>query len=176
MVERRRQTHTDHLSLLLLLAQLWQQIEHLPVKPVVTLALNGFMVAAHVEPLFIPFLNYSIHDMCLGHAQIVWSFGSGDFVNVLLRFFGAAFVHGSDYHLYYNCASFLWKGSVFETRLGPGPFAVLVMMLLVLAHASYLIAGILMQSHQCTIGFSGVVFALVRSLLPLPPFVYAKAL
>ena len=35
--------------------------------------------------------------------------------------------------LYYNLASFLYKGTALETRLGAGPFGTLVLMLLVLS-------------------------------------------
>ncbi len=163
---RRRQPQTDKLGLLLLLAQLWQQIEHLPVKPFVTLSLIAFMVAAHIEPSLVPFLNYDEQHLCLDPQLIFHSFQAGDYVNSLLRFFGSAFVHGSDMHLFYNMGSFVWKGSVFETRLGPGPFAVLITMLLVMAHGMFVVLGILIPGHRhCAIGFSGVIFALVRFMI-----------
>jgi len=38
--------------------------------------------------------------------------------------------------LYYNLASFLYKGTALETRLGAGPFGTLVLMLLVLSQVS----------------------------------------
>ena len=68
------------------------------------------MVAAHVEPALVPFLNYSVRTLCLDPAAVWFAAGRGDYVNALLRVVGSCFVHGSDYHLYYNMASFIYKG------------------------------------------------------------------
>ncbi|ETV80901.1 hypothetical protein, variant 3 [Aphanomyces astaci] len=65
-------------------------------------------------------------------------------------------------------ASFLWKGVHLEFRVGSEQFATMVALLLVLSHmlavgAAYVLAYALDDSsfiHQCSIGFSAVLFAL----------------
>lgn len=165
---RRREVHTDRFTLLLLLGQLWQQVEHLPYKPVVTLALMGFQIAAHVEPAAIPFLNYSVSSICLDPAAVSQALSMGDYASALLRLWGSAFVHINDYHLYYNMASLLYKGGSLETSFGSGPFGCLCLMMLALAHGLVLLAWGLAGTlglgstfgHPCFTGFSAVLFAL----------------
>jgi len=90
--QRQRQTGSDGLTLLLLLGQLWQQVDSLPVKPLVTLTLMGVMVTAHVEPLAVPFLNFQNQDICLNPAAVVFSLGSGQLATSVLRVAGSTLV------------------------------------------------------------------------------------
>ena len=165
---RRRQPQSDPFMLLLFLSQLWNQIERLPVKPIVTLAVIGVMVAAHVEPALIPMLNQSPETLCLSSQGITWSAQHGDMVTVILRVFGSILIHGSDHHMYYNVSSFLWKGTQLETALGPGPFGVLLVALVVIAAGLFVVTGPVIQpmlssfapATDCAYGFSIVLFAL----------------
>lgn len=130
-------------------------------RPIVTISLIALMVTAHIEPIFVPFLNYSISSICLDPMAVFRSVSMhGDYVSVLLRLFGSAFVHGSDSHLFYNMSSLLWKGATLEHQLGTGPFGVLVLMLLAVTNTLFVVAGVFMHGHHCAIGFSGVLFAL----------------
>jgi len=164
---RRREVHTDRFTLLLLLGQLWQHVEHLTYKPVVTLGLMAFQILAHMEPAAIPFLNHSLSSICLDPAAVSYSLAIADYGHALLRLWGSAFVHVSDYHLYYNMASLLYKGGSLETSLGSGPFGCLCIMMLVLAHGLLLFTWGLATSlglgstfgHHCFTGFSAVLFA-----------------
>jgi membrane associated rhomboid family serine protease len=164
---RRREVHTDRFTLLLLLGQLWQHIEQLPYKPVVTLGLMAFQIVAHMEPAAIPFLNHNLSSICLDPAAVSYSLAIADYGHALLRLWGSAFVHVNDYHLYYNMASLLYKGGSLETALGSGPFGCLCIMMLVLAHGFMLLTWGLATSlglgstfgHHCFTGFSAVLFA-----------------
>lgn len=78
------------------------------------------------------------------------------------------FVHGDDMHLYYNMASFLLKGVALELTMGTQTYAGLLAFtlvasqLLMVAAAWVLMAAFDKTSpmHTCTVGFSGVLFAL----------------
>ena len=164
MDRRRRQPHSDTLYLMILMGQLWQQVERLPVKPLVTLAVIGLMVVAHVNPAVVPFLDYPESTMCMDHHAVLWGLTSANHLSVVLRVFGSPLIHASDHHLYYNCASLLWKGADLETSLGPGPFGVLLVMLILIYSSIFVLAGSVLERQfgsHCTIGFSGVLFALV---------------
>ena len=142
---RRRQPQSDPFMLLFFLSQLWAQIERLPVKPVVTLAVIGVMVAAHVEPAALPPLNQPVDALCLSSGAVTSALSRGDLVGVLMRVFASALVHGSDHHLYYNVSSFLWKGTQLETALGPGPFGVLLVALACVSALIFVVAGPVVQ-------------------------------
>ena len=87
--------------------------------------------------------------------------------DALLRLVGSAFVHGSDSHVYYNIASFIFKGVQLEQSLGPEGYAVLLTAMLFLSHGLVVIIswaatflGYNGWYHSCAIGFSAVIFAL----------------
>tara|TARA_A100001015_G_scaffold204828_1_gene229009 strand:+ start:474 stop:1391 length:918 start_codon:yes stop_codon:yes gene_type:complete len=167
-MRRRRQPQGDNFMLLLFLGQLWQQIERLPVKPVITLSVLAVMICAHVEPALLSPLNQPIEALCLSSQYILSSLQSGDLVNVVLRYFGSSLIHGSNHHLYYNSASFLLKGASLETQLGPGPFAVLLISLLLISNTIFVLLAPTLQplfasfapATDCAFGFSGILFAL----------------
>ena len=84
------------------------------------------------------------------------------------RIFLASFYHSSDFHLYYNMASFIWKAISLERFYGSGYFLYMVAIFsvstnLVYIGINYALAEILDQwsyINSCAVGFSGVLFAL----------------
>ena len=79
-----------------------------------------------------------------------------------MQLFIPIFVHGDEYHLYYNMASLLMKGVALELRRGSESFAVLVASFVV-ANAFAFVALSYFTGwsfHACTVGFSGVLFSL----------------
>ncbi|ETV80900.1 hypothetical protein, variant 2 [Aphanomyces astaci] len=141
--------------LLMLAMQLLGQIQQLERKPPVTLALMGGMAALFLykgQPGVPTARRYALcPDLIV--EQFEWP-----------RLIVSAFLHADEWHL----ASFLWKGVHLEFRVGSEQFATMVALLLVLSHmlavgAAYVLAYALDDSsfiHQCSIGFSAVLFAL----------------
>ena len=81
-------------------------------------------------------------------------------LDTLMQLFIPIFVHGDEYHLYYNMASLLMKGVALELRRGSESFAVLVASFVV-ANAFAFVALSYFTGwsfHACTVGFSGVLF------------------
>lgn len=79
----------------------------------------------------------------------------------------SALVHGDDLHLYYNMASFLLKGYSLEFDLGSQAYATLLAFslvtsqtLLFLSSWALMVLGYDGAMNTCTVGFSGVIFAL----------------
>lgn len=78
------------------------------------------------------------------------------------------FVHGDDMHLYYNMASFLLKGVALELTMGTQTYAgllaftLLASQLMMVAAAWVLLMAFdaTLPMNTCTVGFSGVLFAL----------------
>lgn len=76
--------------------------------------------------------------------------------------------HAHDFHLYYNMASFLWKGRQLERRCGSVYFGFLLAVFTVLTSIVYVALSIALsevlddRSYRmtCAVGFSGVIFAL----------------
>ncbi|EDO30242.1 predicted protein [Nematostella vectensis] len=102
-----------------------------------------------------------LRDACVS-ANHVWYYG--DWLRLAL----APFFHLDDWHLYYNMASFLWKGKSLETKLGSGMFLYLlavfsVLTSVVLVGLDIFLANVTGDSsylYSCAAGFSGVIFAL----------------
>ena len=84
------------------------------------------------------------------------------------RMFFAPFFHSSDFHLYFNMASFIWKGISLEKYFGSGYFLYMIAVFsigtnLVYLAINYALAEIFDQwsyVQSCAVGFSGVIFAL----------------
>lgn len=76
--------------------------------------------------------------------------------------------HADDFHLYYNMASFLWKGRQLERRFGSVYFGFLLTIFTVLTGLVYVAISIALSEIMndgsyrltCAVGFSGVIFAL----------------
>uniref|UniRef100_A0A671U8E7 Rhomboid domain containing 1 n=2 Tax=Sparus aurata TaxID=8175 RepID=A0A671U8E7_SPAAU len=92
------------------------------------------------------------------------------------RLFLSPLHHVDDWHLYFNMASFLWKGIRLERRLGGGWFLYMLSVFSLLTDLVYLLLQAALtqliddpdplvrmfaaQSNECAVGFSGVLFAL----------------
>ena len=91
------------------------------------------------------------------------------------RLLWAPFLHASDMHLYYNMASWLWKGRQLELGLGTERFARMVLILFAATHllmvaAAMALVDVLPSAYaQCAVGFSGVLFAVKVVLQRLGP-------
>jgi len=93
------------------------------------------------------------------------------------RLFLAAIYHANEIHVYYNNSSFLWKGRTLENLVGSWHFAWMIVIFTFLSHvllvaSSYVLAEYFDQydlMYTCTIGFSGVLFALKVVLNHLNP-------
>eukprot|EP00619_Florenciella_sp_RCC1007_P009977 CAMPEP_0205929322 /NCGR_PEP_ID=MMETSP1325-20131115/25244_1 /ASSEMBLY_ACC=CAM_ASM_000708 /TAXON_ID=236786 /ORGANISM="Florenciella sp., Strain RCC1007" /LENGTH=302 /DNA_ID=CAMNT_0053298521 /DNA_START=27 /DNA_END=935 /DNA_ORIENTATION=- len=160
----RRQNHENHLWLFIMLTQLWQQVDRMPFKPPVTLGVSALCLVAHLQPAAVSMLalDASERAICLAPAPILA--GHSD---ALLRLVGSAFVHGSDSHVYYNIASFIFKGVQLEQAMGPKGYAILLGAMLILSHSLVVLAAYLATFvgydgwyHSCAIGFSAVIFSL----------------
>eukprot|EP01039_Chlorochromonas_danica_P005660 gene5661-6242_t len=113
--QQRRRNNGISPVILGLLWQIFSQLEHLPVKPVVTIALLGLNILVHVHP-YPTFLGYSLANVgqnCINPRLILSSLlqGKGLLWNRLLL---AGFMHADDMHLYYNMLSLCWKGVQLE--------------------------------------------------------------
>ena len=139
--------------IMMMAMQLLGKIQRLPVKPPITLGLMGMQTAIHLFSN-LPFSVYGLNP------AMVWE--GGEF----MRLITGQFLHADDFHLYYNMASFLYKGVTLETSRND--FGILVTVLLLatgLIHtflAFVLYATNLSPDSYFTtaVGFSGVIFAL----------------
>lgn len=155
---RRQRQRGDGMAWILMFT-LFQQIQRLPYKPPITLALVALQCGIFFFPndLNIP----SVERVCLIPAAVLQS---GDVVRLL----GSAFIHADAYHLYYNMVSFIWKGVHLEQAYGSHNYGVMIASLLLLSHTlivgvSYMLASTIGMSHlltTCAVGFSAVIFAL----------------
>lgn len=142
----------------MLLLMLLRKIQSLDRKPPVTLALMGTMGWLHFQKLIKP-SKFKQYSLCPD--QVAYS-------GEVSRVVASGFLHGDDIHLYHNMMSFLWKGYHLEHRFGPLRFALVITYLLLLSHILVVVVAIILdmtdlvpgQSRRCSIGFSGVLFAL----------------
>uniref|UniRef100_A0A3B4H5H3 Rhomboid-related protein 4-like n=1 Tax=Pundamilia nyererei TaxID=303518 RepID=A0A3B4H5H3_9CICH len=151
-------------GLLLLLVQLFQ--EGPGNIPAITLAVLGFNVYLYVFPPAPPLKACMSLDQVYRNKE--WR-----------RLFLSPLHHIDDWHLYFNMASFLWKGMRLERRLGGPWFLYLLSVFFLLTGLVYLLLQALMIklmegtdssdplleyvqafSRECAVGFSGVLFAL----------------
>lgn len=110
---------------MLLLMQLLAQAAQMPIKPPVTLALMIGQIAIFFMPnLLKPFLPWGVSAADIGSVCMIPE-------RVLShreswRAVASMFIHASDWHLYYNMASLLWKGAQLEQAMGSLAFAIMV--------------------------------------------------
>ena len=154
MYQRRRRG--PGIGLLFLLSQLYN-IGFNRIPPV-TLSFIGINVAVYLGLLNdLP----SLGKACVS-AQHVWV--NGEWKRLLF----AAFYHLDDFHLYYNMASFVWKGISLEGRMGSSKFLYILAVFTVLTNVVLVgldlalanITGNFSYIYSCAAGFSGVIFAL----------------
>ena len=85
------------------------------------------------------------------------------------RLWLSAFYHVDETHLVYNMVSLMWKGAQLETTMGSQKFAGMIAVLLGLSHGLVVATSSLLTFlsdspetfySECSVGFSGVLFAL----------------
>ena len=144
------------IGLLFLLSQLYN-IGFNRIPPV-TLSFIGINVAVYLQLLdSLP----SLGKACVS-ANHVWY--NGDWMRIIL----AAFYHLDDFHLYYNMASFVWKGMSLEARMGSSKFLYLLAVFTALTNTVLVALDMALANvtednsyiYTCAAGFSGVIFAL----------------
>ncbi|KAL3671633.1 hypothetical protein V7S43_003546 [Phytophthora oleae] len=141
-----------------LMLMLVRQIQQLERKPPVTLGLMALMYGLHFLKMQTPEL-FAPYSLCPDRVLSNWDFK---------RIVGSGLVHVDDWHLYHNMVSFLWKGYNLEYKLGSLRFLLTVGYLLVLCHVLVVVVALVLATgfqmpgplHQCSVGFSGVLFAL----------------
>jgi hypothetical protein len=112
-----RRPRGDYPAAVLLLLSLWQQVERLPVRPPITLALVLAQVVIHLRELLLPQLRHVASQGALVAALGICP------ARVLRRhewwrLLGAPLLHLDEWHLFYNMSSFLVKGARLEPTLG----------------------------------------------------------
>lgn len=125
----------------------------------VTLGVLALNIAAYLQPSAIAWP--SVQQACIS-VQGVW------FQRQWKRVLLAPFFHSSDFHLYYNMASFIWKAISLERHFGTPYFLYMISVFSVGTSTlylgiNYMLAELLDQWSyitSCAIGFSAVIFAL----------------
>ena len=163
-VRRQGRRNDNNMSpmIMMLLMQIYQRYEELPVKPPVTFALVAYNVGAHVYPAMV--LPYSLDAVCLSSYTFLSAWYRSDWGGVVRRTVLSAFTHADDMHLYYNMGSLLVKGVQLEQKMGSEAFGGFVAFAVVVAHLLSVVVGVFADSmgYQtgCAVGFSGVLFAM----------------
>ena len=141
-------------QLLHLFQYLSRSNEYFPI----TLGVLGLNIIAFFQPGH----NWpSVRDACISVQGVL-------FQKQWKRIFLASFYHSSDFHLYYNMASFIWKAISLEKHFGSAYFLYMIAVFSVSTNLLYLamnyaLAEVLDQwsyIRSCAVGFSGVLFAL----------------
>ncbi|KAG6952534.1 hypothetical protein JG688_00013234 [Phytophthora aleatoria] len=141
-----------------LMLMLLRQIQQLERKPPVTLGLMALMYGLHFQKQQTPEL-FAPYSLCPDRVISHWD---------LTRIVASGLIHVDDWHLYHNMISFLWKGYNLEYKLGSVRFLRTVGYLLLLCHVLVVVVALVLATgfqmpgplHQCSVGFSGVLFAL----------------
>jgi len=164
---RLRQAKALSPVVLLLISELFNKLDELPVKPkatVVLLVANIGLYMSNFSDAWFRQQHCLNASVMLSPRHPYSSLADFPFNRLLL----SGFLHADDWHLYYNMSSLLWKGSQLEPRLGSPKFIALVAFSLVTAHLVYLAAALLLLNvfdyedsyNSCAVGFSAVLFAL----------------
>ena len=137
---------------LMLAYMLWRQVEQLPYKPPVTLALIALQAYVYVQSPLSP------EQACLAPLR---ELRRGLLAPESLgRLLASPVHHADDAHIYYNSASFLAKGVTLEARYGSARFGAVLLLLTALTQAVYVVLCAALGVGECGVGFSGVIFAL----------------
>lgn len=151
------QTNRSYFGIILLLAEL-SRTTHLPPITLIVIILN-VLIYFDIFPLF--GLTSNLQSVCVSTYAVL---DQGDYWRILV----APFFHGDDMHLYYNMASFLYKGQQLETLFGTPYFGLLLTILTISSSLMLVILGQIASSlldnpeylFTCAVGFSAVIFAL----------------
>lgn len=154
MFQRRRRA--PGVGLLLLIGQLYS-IGFNRIPPV-TLSFIGINVAVYLRLLN----NLPSRGKACVSAHHVWYYGEWK------RLILAAFYHSDDLHLYFNMASFVWKGISLEKRMSSAKFLYILSVFTVLTNTVLVGLDLALENmteddsyiYTCAVGFSGVIFAL----------------
>lgn len=127
----------------------------------VTLGVLAVNIAAFLRPGIGGISWPSISKACIS-VKGVW------FHREWQRIVFSPFIHASDFHLYYNMASFMWKAISLERCFGSGYFLYMIGVFSAATGALYLAINYLLAEltdqwsymNSCAVGFSGVIFAL----------------
>lgn len=165
MFHRRRRHHygagAGGIGLLLLGVQLLKLFDYLSRSNEflpVTLGVLAINVIGYLQPG----RNWpSLQQGCIS-VQKVW------YQHQWKRIFTSPFLHSSDFHLYYNMASFIWKAISLEKHFGSAYFAYMVAVFSIATNLLYLVINEALAEllewgwtrQSCAVGFSGVLFAL----------------
>ena len=147
--------------IMMLLVEIFAQVERLPFKPKVTIALLATNIGAHL------FGDVDLQQHCLCADRIIRHFARHQSLP-LGRFIYSGFLHADDKHLYYNMTSLCWKGIQLEQSIGSKAFFTLCAFSLVVSHfVAVVMACALRQAvgydepyYACAVGFSAVLFSL----------------
>lgn len=143
----------SHLGLLLLATQfIHLGLDNIPPVTLAVLGLNVYLYLFPAAPLI---------KACVSIEQ---AYQLKDWRRLLL----SPFHHVDDMHLYFNMASFLWKGIRLERRFGGAFFLYLLSVFSLLTGVVYLLLEATLTaltddyyySMECAVGFSGVLFGL----------------
>lgn len=154
MFQRRRRA--PGIGLLFLIGQLYN-IGFNRIPPI-TLSFIGINVAVYLRLLN----NLPSRGKACVSAHYVWF--SGDWRRLIL----ATFYHSDDLHLYFNMASFVWKGISLEKRMGSAKFLYILSVFALLTNTLLVGLDLTLANitedpsyiYTCAAGFSGVIFAL----------------
>lgn len=176
-MNRHRDTHRVSPTLILLIAQIYQNLERLPIKPPVTIALLAINILTHIHP-YVNIFGYdlsSIQQNCIHPQKIITLFHRSHYDQILSRLTLASIIHIDDMHLYYNMISLCWKGIQLELQMGSYAFGYLIAYCILASHSimvfmSYFLYHFVQVADQrssdisgynsCAVGFSAVLFAL----------------
>jgi len=143
----------DSAAMIMFATMLWQQIERLPYKPPVTLALIGLLSFLFFSGELSPI------EFCLNPLRDV-TFRNISSIESIARIIFSPFIHADNHHLYFNQLSFLTKGVAIEQRYGSISYFLILSLLTIITQVFYITLCLICNKHECGIGFSGVIFAL----------------
>ncbi|XP_002737468.1 rhomboid-related protein 4-like [Saccoglossus kowalevskii] len=160
MIGRRRgamygRRRAEGLGILLLAIQVMRVgLDNIPPVTLASLVANTVI---YLRILQVP----SIQTVCVSAVK-VWH--QHEWSRLLL----ASWFHTSDMHLYFNMASFLWKGMSLERKLGSKYFAYMIAVFSVLTSSLLVCLDILASEvfgdasylYSCAVGFSAVIFSI----------------
>jgi rhomboid domain-containing protein 1 len=143
----------DSAAMIMFATMLWQQIERLPYKPPITLALIALQAFLFFSGELSPI------EFCLNPLRDV-TFRNISSIESFARIFFSPFIHADNHHLYYNQLSFLTKGVTIEQRYGSVGYLLILIVLTITTQVVYITLCLVFNQRECGIGFSGVIFAL----------------
>ena len=154
---RRQRSQRSYYGVILLLAEL-SRTSHLPPVTFAVIILN-VLIYFDILPIFT--FSSQLQSVCISTYAIL---DQGDYLRLIL----APLFHGDDMHLYYNMASFLYKGQILERLFGSPYFVILLSILTLSSSLTLVILGQVAASlfdnpeylFTCAVGFSAVIFAL----------------